>query len=179
MYQGVIIAGFGGQGVVSMGILLAYSGMVDGKHVTFFPAYGAEMRGGTANCTVVVSSEEVASPVVSKLDTLVVMNEPSLLKFETQVKPGGRLLINSSLVNAKPKRTDIEITYIPANEIAEEVGSTKIANMVMMGAYAKLTGAVPIATIKESIPKVYTRAKKEIVEMNYQAVDRGAEAVKK
>jgi len=179
MYQGVIIAGFGGQGVVSMGILLAYSGMVDGKHVPFFPAYGAEMRGGTANCTVVVSSEEVASPVVSKLDTLVVMNEPSLLKFEPQVKPGGRLLINSSLVNAKPKRTDIKITYIPANEIAEEVGSTKIANMVMMGAYAELTGAVPIATIKESIPKVYTRAKKEIVEMNYQAVDRGAEAVKK
>jgi len=153
--------------------------MVDGKHVTFFPAYGAEMRGGTANCTVVVSSEEVASPVVSKLDTLVVMNEPSLLKFESQVKPGGRLLINSSLVNAKPKRTDIKITYIPANEIAKEVGSTKIANMVMMGAYAELTGAVPIATIKESIPKVYTRAKKEIVKMNYQAVDRGAEAVKK
>lgn len=179
MYQGVIIAGFGGQGVVSMGILLAYSGMIDGKQVTFFPAYGAEMRGGTANCTVVVSSEEVASPVVSRPDTVMVMNEPSLLKFEPQVKPGGRLLINSSLVSAKPKRTDIEVTYVAANEIAEEVGSTKIANMVMMGAYAQLTGAVPIPAIKESIPKVYTRAKKEILELNYKAVDRGAEAVKK
>jgi len=179
MYQGVIIAGFGGQGVVSMGILLAYSGMIDGKNVTFFPAYGAEMRGGTANCTVVVSSDEVASPVVSRPDTVMVMNEPSLLKFEPQVKPGGRLLINSSLVSAKPKRTDIEVTYVAANEIAEEVGSTKIANMVMMGAYAQLTGAVPIPAIKESIPKVYTRAKKEIVELNYKAVDRGAEAVKK
>ena len=179
MYQGVIVAGFGGQGVVSMGILLAYSGMVDGKSVTFFPAYGAEMRGGTANCTVVVSSEEVASPVVSQPDTLIVMNEPSLLKFEPQVKPGGRLLINSSLVSAKPNRTDLEITYIPVNEIAEEVGSVKTANMVMLGAYVELTGAVPIPSIKESIPKVYTRAKKEILEMNYQAIDRGAEAVKK
>lgn len=162
-----------------MGILLAYSGMVDGKQVTFFPAYGAEMRGGTANCTVVVSSEEVASPVVSRPDTLIVMNEPSLLKFEPQLKPSGRLLVNSSLVNAKPKRTDIEVTYVPVNEIAEEVGSIKTANMVMMGAYVELTGAVPIPAVKESIPKVYTRAKKDILEMNYKAVDRGAEAVKK
>src|SRR3989339_1574905 len=108
MYQGIRISGFGGQGVISSGVLLAYSGMLDGKNVSFFPAYGAEMRGGTANCSVVISSDEVSTPVVSQPDTVIVLNEPSLAKFEPLLKPGGLMIINSSLVNSRPKRSDIK-----------------------------------------------------------------------
>ena len=118
MYQGIRIAGFGGQGVVSAGVILAQAGMIDGKEVSFFPSYGAEMRGGTANCSVVIASEEVTTPIVSEPDTVIVLNEPSLAKFEPMVKPGGLLIINSSLVNSKPKRTDIKIISAPFNEIA-------------------------------------------------------------
>jgi len=175
MYQGVIMSGFGGQGIISAGILLAYAGMLDGKFVTFFPAYGAEMRGGTANCSVVVSSEEVASPVVDRPDTVIVMNEPSLIKFEPSLKPGGLLLINSSLVSQKPNRKDIEIIYVPVNKIAEEIGTIKIANMVMLGAYCKKTGAVNLQSVIDSMPKVFTRAKEEMLKKNEEALKRGAE----
>jgi 2-oxoglutarate ferredoxin oxidoreductase subunit gamma len=174
MYQGVIMSGFGGQGIISAGILLAYSGMVDGKHVTFFPAYGAEMRGGTANCSVVVSSEEVASPVVSTPDSLIVMNEPSLARFEPALKPNGLLLINSSLISSKSKRTDINPVMIAANKIAEEIGSVKIANMVMIGALLNHTKAVSLESVIRTLPKVYPRAKKEMLEMNVEALKRGA-----
>ena len=175
MYQGVIMSGFGGQGIISAGILLAYAGMLDGKFVTFFPAYGAEMRGGTANCSVVVSSEEVASPVVDRPDTVIVMNEPSLIKFEPSLKPGGLLLINSSLVFQKPNRKDIEIIYVPVNKIAEEIGTIKIANMVMLGAYCKKTGAVNLQSVIDSMPKVFTRAKEEMLKKNEEALNRGTE----
>jgi 2-oxoglutarate ferredoxin oxidoreductase subunit gamma len=175
MYQGVIMSGFGGQGIISAGILLAYAGMMDGKFVTFFPAYGAEMRGGTANCSVVVSSEEVASPVVAHPDTVIVMNEPSLIKFEPSLKPGGLLLINSSLVSQKPNRKDLEIVYVPANKIAEEIGTIKIANMVMLGTYCKKTSAVNLQSIIDSMPKVFTRAKQEMLKKNEEALKRGAE----
>lgn len=169
------MSGFGGQGIISAGILLAYSGMVDGKHVTFFPAYGAEMRGGTANCSVVVSSEEVASPVVSHPDSLIVMNEPSLARFEPALKPNGLLLINSSLVASQPKRADINPVNIPANEIAEQIDSVKIANMVMLGALLGRTKAVSLESIIKTLPKVFTRAKKEILDMNVKALKKGAE----
>ncbi|MRR08844.1 2-oxoacid:ferredoxin oxidoreductase subunit gamma, partial [bacterium] len=109
MYQGIRISGFGGQGVISAGILLAQAGLLEGRNVSWFPAYGAEMRGGTANCSVVVASDAVSSPVVSRPDTVIVMNEPSLAKFEPLVKPGGLLIINSSLVNSRPKRSDIRV----------------------------------------------------------------------
>lgn len=174
MYQGVIMSGFGGQGIISAGILLAYSGMVDGKHVTFFPAYGAEMRGGTANCSVVVSSEEVASPVVSNPDSLIVMNEPSLARFEPALKPEGLLLINTSLVSSKPERTNINPVMIAANKIAEEIGSVKCANMVMMGALLNYTKAVSLENVIKTLPKVYPRAKKEILDMNVAALKKGA-----
>ena len=177
MYQGVIMAGFGGQGIVSGGIMLAYTGMMDGLNVTFFPAYGAEMRGGTANCSVVVSSDPVASPVVGSPDSVLIMNEPSLAKFEPMVKTGGRLFLNTSLVSSRPRREDIEIVEVAANEIAEEVGNIKCANMVMLGAFAGKTGAVKIETLKNNIKKVYPRAKDALVEMNKKAVERGAEAV--
>ncbi len=175
MYQGVIMSGFGGQGVISAGILLAYSGMVDDKHVTFFPAYGAEMRGGTANCSVVVSSEEVSSPVVSSPDSLVVMNEPSLLKFEPALKPGGLLLINKSLVSSQPKRNDVNAVTIDANEIAEEIGTVKCANMVMLGALINHTQAVSLESVIKTLPKVFPRAKKEMIQINVEALKKGAD----
>jgi 2-oxoglutarate ferredoxin oxidoreductase subunit gamma len=173
MYQGVIMSGFGGQGIISAGVLLAYSGMVDGKYVTFFPAYGAEMRGGTANCSVVVSSEEVASPVVSTPDSLIVMNEPSLLKFEPSLKPQGLLLINKSLVSSQPKRDDIEAVTIDANKIAEEIGTVKCANMVMLGALLSHTQAVTLDSMIKTLPKVFPRAKKEMIDINVEALKKG------
>lgn len=173
MYQGVIMSGFGGQGIISAGILLAYSGMVDGKNVTFFPAYGAEMRGGTANCSVVVSSEEVASPVVSTPDSLIVMNEPSLLKFEPALKPQGLLLINKSLVSSQPKRSDVTAVTIDANKIAEEIGTVKCANMVMLGALIGRTEAVSLESLIQTLPKVFSRAKKEMIDINVEALKKG------
>ena len=173
MYQGVIMSGFGGQGIVSAGILLAYAGMVDGKHVTFLPAYGAEMRGGTANCSVVVSSEEVASPVVSSPDSVIVMNEPSLLKFEPALKPEGLLLINKSLVASQPRRDDVNAAIIDANKIAEEIGTVKCANMVMLGALLGHTQAVSLESIIKTLPKVFPRAKKEMIDINVEALKKG------
>jgi 2-oxoglutarate ferredoxin oxidoreductase subunit gamma len=178
MYQGLIMAGFGGQGIISGGIMLAYSGMMDGLNVTFFPAYGAEMRGGTANCSVVISTDPVASPVVGNPDTVLIMNEPSLAKFEPMLKPGGRLFLNTSLVNSKPKRTDIEVIPIAVNDIAEELGSIKCANMVMLGAYAQKTGAIKLDTLKNNIKKVYPRAKEALIDMNKKAIEKGAAAAK-
>jgi 2-oxoglutarate ferredoxin oxidoreductase subunit gamma len=175
MYQGIRISGFGGQGIISAGILLAQAGMIENKHVSWFPAYGAEMRGGTANCSVVVSSDEVASPIVARPDTVIVMNEPSLAKFEPMLKPGGLLIINSSLVNSKPQRSDIRVAYVPCNKIAEEIGTTKIANMVALGAFVGLTGALGVEAISKALPKVFKRAKPELLELNVQALKKGAE----
>jgi 2-oxoglutarate ferredoxin oxidoreductase subunit gamma len=175
MYQGIRISGFGGQGIISAGILLAQAGMIENKHVSWFPAYGAEMRGGTANCSVVVSSDEVASPIVARPDTVIVMNEPSLAKFEPMLKPGGLLIINSSLVKSKPKRGDIRVAYVACNKIAEELGTTKIANMVALGAFMGLTGALGVEAISKALPKVFKRAKPELLELNVQALKKGAE----
>lgn len=175
MYQGIRISGFGGQGIISAGILLAQAGMIENKHVSWFPAYGAEMRGGTANCSVVVSSDEVASPIVARPDTVIVMNEPSLAKFEPMLKPGGLLIINSSLVKSKPQRSDIRVAYVACNKIAEEIGTTKIANMVALGAFMGLTGALGVEAISKALPKVFKRAKPELLELNVQALKKGAE----
>ncbi|MGB2697380.1 MAG: 2-oxoacid:acceptor oxidoreductase family protein [Candidatus Zixiibacteriota bacterium] len=175
MYQGVIMSGFGGQGIIKAGILLAYAGMIDGKHVTFFPAYGAEMRGGTANCSVVISSDEVTSPVVPHPDTVIIMNQPSLTRFESTVKPGGLFLINSSLVSQDPKRKDVTVIKIPANDIAEKIGTIKIANMVMIGAYIKKTNAVKLESVVKSLSKVFTRAKEDILKKNQEALKKGME----
>lgn len=170
------MSGFGGQGVIKAGILLAYAGMIDGKHVTFFPAYGAEMRGGTANCSVVISSDEVTSPVVPRPDTVIIMNQPSLTRFEPTVKPGGLVLINSSLVSQDPKRKDVEVVKIPANDIAEKIGTIKIANMVMIGAFIKKTNAVKLESVVNCMSKVFTRAKKDILKKNEEALKQGMEA---
>jgi 2-oxoglutarate ferredoxin oxidoreductase subunit gamma len=175
MYQGIKISGFGGQGVISAGYLLAQAGMMEGREVSFFPAYGAEMRGGTANCSVVVASEEVSTPIVSTPDTAIVLNEPSLAKFEPTVKPGGLLIINSSLINSKATRKDIKVLYVPCNEIANELGNAKVMNMVALGAFVAATGAMSIDAIAKALPKVYKKLKPEVIELNVKALKRGAE----
>lgn len=174
MYQGIRISGFGGQGVVSAGILLAQAGLEDGKGVSWFPSYGPEMRGGTANCSVVVSDGEVYTPVVSRPDTVIVLNEPSLAKFEHLVKPGGLMIVNSSLVNSKVTRMDIQTIYIPCNELAEKAGNARAANLIALGAYSAATGAVTIDGISAAMKKVFKRAKPEVLELNRKTLEAGA-----
>ena len=175
MYQGIRISGFGGQGVVSAGVLLAQAGMMEGKEVSFFPSYGAEMRGGTANCSVVISSDEVSTPIVSTPDTAIVFNEPSLAKFEPMLKPGGLLIVNTSLVNSKPTRKDIKVLNVPCNEVAGELGNAKVINMVAMGAFAAATGAMSLDAIVKALPVVYKKLKPQVIELNVKALKRGAE----
>jgi 2-oxoglutarate ferredoxin oxidoreductase subunit gamma len=169
-----VFAGFGGQGVLSMGLNLAQAGMMEGKYVTYLPSYGAEMRGGTANCTVAVSDEEIASPVASSPDFIVVMNQPSLLKFQNQVDSGGTLFINSSLVEADITRGDIEIIRVAANEIADKMGSPRSANMIMLGAFCKKANLVNIETMIDGL-KVTLGSKKALLESNKKALLTGYE----
>ena len=128
-----LFSGFGGQGVLSMGTTLATAAMLEGKYVTYFPAYGVEVRGGTANCTVVVSDEEIASPVASDPEFVVAMNQPSFARFQSILQPGGLLCVNSSIVNTETARSDIEVLAIPTSELAEGLGTIKVANMILLG----------------------------------------------
>ncbi len=171
-----IFAGFGGQGVMLMGQLLAYSGMYEGKNVSWFPSYGPEMRGGTANCSVVVTDGEVGSPVLSEPSVLVAMNRPSMERFEATLIPGGTLFYNSTLIEVQPKRTDIQVVAVPANAIASELGNSRVANMVMMGAILKHTGIVHADTVMNVLTaKVLTGKKKDLVTINRAALDKGME----
>lgn len=172
------MAGFGGQGVMSMGKILAEAGLKEGKNVSWLPSYGPEMRGGTANCNVIISDEPVGAPTVTEATAAIVMNRPSLDKFEKDVLPGGHLFINSSLIDRKATRDDINVYYIPANEIADELGTGKIANMVMLGAYIKVTNAAKEETIMEYIAEVFSGKKAEIIPLNKEALKRGADCIK-
>ena len=167
-----IFAGFGGQGVILMGRSLAQSAMMEGKNVTFFPSYGPEVRGGTANCTVAVSDEEVASPVASSPDFVVVMNEPSLVKFQNQVQSGGLLFVNSSLVDTEISRGDIDVIRVPANEIAEKLRSPKSANMVMLGIFIKKSNLVSLNTVIESLGNMLNK-KKQVLATTEKALMAG------
>ena len=175
MLEEVILAGFGGQGVMSMGQLLAYAGMYENKHVAWIPSYGPEMRGGTANCMVTISSEEISSPIFSEPSTAIVLNRPSLEKFASAVKPGGILLINSSLIGTGYTRSDIKIYEIPANEIAAELGNTRVANMILLGTFIKLTGALSIESMTESLKKVLPEHRHKLIPLNRLALEKGAE----
>lgn len=169
-----IFAGFGGQGVLLIGQILAYAGMYENKNTTWFPAYGAEVRGGTANCSVVISDDPVGSPVISEPNILVAMNRPSLERFEGMIKPGGTLFYNSSLIDVKPKRTDIKVVAIPANDIAAELGNLRVANMVVLGAILKCTGVVNIDTVTKVLEdKVFTGKKKDLIPLNRTALEKG------
>lgn len=173
MKEKVIIAGFGGQGIMSLGQMLCYSGMKEGREVSWLPSYGPEMRGGTANCHVIISDDDVASPIVSIADTVMAMNLPSLDKFESRIKSGGKLFINSSLIEKKAMRDDIEVFYIPANDIALELGNSRVAGMVMLGAYLKSSGTVEAESVIESLEKVLGEKKAGLIPINKQALQKG------
>ena len=179
MTERVIIAGFGGQGVILAGKLLSYTGMVEGKNVSHIPSYGVEMRGGTANCAVIISDQEIASPLVVHPTSLIVMNKPSLLKFEDRVKPGGRIVVNESLIDRKVERSDVTVFYVPANKIAEEAGSGRSSNMVMIGAWLAVTGLLSLNGIKRSLPEVVSKRNLRYNDVNERALDMGFEYVKK
>lgn len=169
-----IFAGFGGQGVLSMGRNLAQAAMMEGRNVTYLPSYGVEVRGGTAHCTVAVSDEEIASPVASSPDFVVVMNYPSLVKFQNQVESGGTLFINSSLIDTEIVRGDIDVVRVPANRIAEELGSLRSANMVMLGALARKSNLVSISSLGKVLKETLGR-KEKLFDTNKKALMAGYE----
>ena len=169
-----VFAGFGGQGVLSMGLTLVQAAMLEGKEVTYLPPYGAEMRGGTANCTVAISDEEIASPIASSPEFIVVMNQPSLVRFQNLLQSGGVLFINSSLVEMDVSRGDIEIVNIPANGMAEDLGSPRSANMVMLGAFTKKSKLVELPSVVEELG-VTLKNKKNLIAINEKALNAGYE----
>lgn len=172
----VIFAGFGGQGVLLAGKMLAYAGMMEGKEVSWIPAYGPEMRGGTAFCSTIIADEEIGSPIVTKPNALVVLNGPSLDRFESSVLPGGVLIINNSLIERKSTRTDIKVYYVPMNDIAIEFGNVRYLNMVALGALVEATGAIG----NEAMEKIFIKqfGKHEgAVEANMRAAKRGEECI--
>ncbi len=179
MAEKAIMAGFGGQGVMAIGKLLAYAGMLEGKEVSWLPSYGPEMRGGTANCAVIVSDTLIGSPIITDDATAaIVMNLPSLDKFESDIVKNGKLLINKSLIEKEATRDDINAYYIPANEIASELGNAKAANMVMLGAYLELTKIVKPESIIKAFTKVFGEEKAKFIPLNEEALKKGAEVVK-
>jgi 2-oxoglutarate ferredoxin oxidoreductase subunit gamma len=177
METSVVMAGFGGQGLLLAGKLLAEASMGEGKEVSWLPSYGPEMRGGTANCTVVVSDTPVASPVINQPTVLVAMNRPSLERFGPTVKSGGLVIINSSMIDIDTGRTDVRHVRIPANEEAQACGSDKAANMVVLGAFIALTGAAKLETVTHWMEHQF-EGKAKIIEINKKALQRGYDLAK-
>jgi 2-oxoglutarate ferredoxin oxidoreductase subunit gamma len=178
MEKSFVFAGFGGQGVILAGKLLAQAGADHGLHVTWLPSYGPEMRGGTANCTVVLSDESIASPVVDNPTILVAMNPPSLDRFEKTVAKGGVVLVNSSLVAHRTERKDVRVLSVPANDIAVSLGDSQAANMVALGAVIKATGIVSLELIKSAMAKMLSHKNDaNVIALNEQALDAGYNAV--
>ncbi len=178
MTKEFIFAGFGGQGMLLIGKFMAMACMLDGKHVSWLPSYGPEMRGGTANCSVIVSDEDVASPLVDMADCIVAMNLPSLDKFESHVRPGGTLVINSSIIERKSERTDINVVYCDAMKIAEEVGNPKGANVAILGALLEKESVVSVDKMVEAIRIELGERKAKFLEGNKKALIAGMEAAK-
>ncbi|MBR0596711.1 2-oxoacid:acceptor oxidoreductase family protein [Sinanaerobacter chloroacetimidivorans] len=166
----LILSGFGGQGVMLIGQMIAYAGMLEGKEVTWMPSYGPEMRGGTANCTVIVSDKKINSPIVTEATAVVAMNYPSLVKFEPFVIPGGQLFINTSLIKEPAKRNDIEVFCVDANEIAVSLENDKVSNMVVLGAIVNKTGIVKLESIEKVMEKLFTGSKAKLLPLNKKAL---------
>lgn len=177
MEQRLIVAGFGGQGVLLIGQLIAYAGMVTGMEVSWMPSYGPEMRGGSANCAVVLSGEPVGSPKVEDADVVIAMNRPSMELFEKNLLPGGVLLYNRSLIDVAPTRDDIRAIPVPCNEIAMEIGSLRAANMVMLGAYAGATKTFSVEQLMDALRHKMGPAKEKFMPGNQKAIERGMREV--
>ncbi|MCS7011752.1 MAG: 2-oxoacid:acceptor oxidoreductase family protein [Anaerolineales bacterium] len=178
MQTELILAGFGGQGIMFAGQVLSYAAMDIGKQVTWIPSYGPEMRGGTANCTVVISDEEIGSPVVKNPDIALVMNLPSLDKYEPLVKPGGMLVINESMVDRSARRTDIKVISIPCSEIAEQIGNIRLANMVAVGALLSGLDVLTVADVEAALMAHMPGRHRHLLSKNIEAVHRGYEYAK-
>jgi 2-oxoglutarate ferredoxin oxidoreductase subunit gamma len=169
-----VFSGFGGQGVLMMGYVLAVAGMHDGKNVTYLPAYGAEVRGGTANCTVAIADEEIASPVASSPEFVVVMNKPSMQRFQNVIQSGGGLFLNSSMIDERPVRGDIEVFEVPANDLVRQLGNDRLANMIMLGAYLARTSLIPLEATEKAVEEIFEKKKgKTIVAQNKKALKIG------
>lgn len=170
----ILIAGFGGQGVLALGDTIAYAAMREGKHITWIPSYGPESRGGTSNCHVTISDDEISSPVVDEPDVLIAMNLPSMDRFEPTVKKGGLIIYNSSLIRRKPQRSDVRTVPVQATGVANELGNTNVANMVALGAYLELTNTVSRDTVvNEAFPHILAGKKKGLIDLDARAVDEG------
>ena len=166
----LFFAGSGGQGVLTMGQMLTYAAMYGDLNTTWLPSYGPEMRGGTANCTVVIDTDKpVSCPLIYEADDVVVMNLPSLTKFESLVKPGGNLFVNTSLIDQKPTRTDIHVYEVPCNDIALQLGNARTANMVMLGALVEVSKVVPVDMVYKIMEKTFSGRKAALLDLNKQA----------
>ena len=174
----IIFAGFGGQGILSMGQIISYAAMIENKEISWMPSYGPEMRGGTANCIVIVSPSRISSPIVSRFDSALILNQPSLEKFEHEVKPGGLLIYEESTIINPPKRTDLEILSIPANEEAQKLGKKQIANMILVGAFLARRPIVKIENIIKALTKVLPERHHHLIPLNKQALELGQKIAK-
>ncbi len=173
MTNSIIIAGFGGQGVLFAGKFLAYKGLLEGKEISWLPSYGPEMRGGTANCTVIVSDEPVGSPIVADPDIVAAMNLPSFDKYENAVKAGGYIFADSTLIAKKTDRADVKAFYVPATQMAKDMGIPTLANMILMGKIIKETGIVSFDDMLDSLKKVVSAKKADLVDINLKALEAG------
>ncbi|MEW6404633.1 MAG: 2-oxoacid:acceptor oxidoreductase family protein [Chloroflexota bacterium] len=178
MQKEIIIAGFGGQGVLFGGQVLAYAAMDTGKEVTWIPSYGPEMRGGTANCTVVIADDEIGSPLVQNPPLAIALNLPSFDKYEQLLAPGGTLVVNKSMVDRAAKRTDINVLFVPCNEIAEEIGDKRLMNMVAVGALLTALPEISVKDVEKALEGHLPARHKHLLPKNYEALKRGYEAAR-
>jgi len=174
MTEEILIAGFGGQGVLSMGKILAYSGMMQGKEVCWMPSYGPEMRGGTANVTVIVSDESINSPILTLYDTVIILNQQSLTKFESAVKPGGKLFYDSNGLSSLPTRKDVNIYHIPGAAEAAKMDNSMIFNMIILGGFLKASPVVTLDNVEEGLKKSLPERRHNLIPLNIEAIQRGA-----
>ena len=179
MTEEIIIAGFGGQGVLSMGKILAYSGLMQGQEVTWMPSYGPEMRGGTSNVTVIISDERISSPILTKYDTAIILNQPSMDKFEAMVKPGGTLLYDPNGITRHPERKDINVYAIEATQVAQEMGNAKIFNMVVLGGFLKIKPLVKMDNVMKGLEKSIPKRHHKLLPLNEKAILKGQNYVVK
>lgn len=173
MTQQIIITGFGGQGILFAGKILAYAALMKGKQLSWLPSYGPEMRGGTANCHVIISDEPVGSPIIIHPDVLVSMNKPSLDKFEDMVNPGGAIILDSSLIDRKVAREDVDAVYVDATDIADKNGKSTLANMIMLGALIRKTGIFTLEEMQAGAQKAIPASKQQLLELNMKMIEIG------
>lgn len=177
MKHEIVIAGFGGQGILSMGMTLAYAGMIEGLEVSWMPSYGPEMRGGTANCTVILSDEKISSPIINLFDTALILNQPSMDKFEAKIKSGGRVIYETKNILKPPVRKDVNIASIPAILEAVQLGNRRVMNMIILGAYLAMNPVLQIKSIIVALKKVLPDRHHPLIPINRKALERGIKLI--